>query len=82
MIQALSQHLLSVLDAVLHGSPTGAIGVIFSSLCHVAPRVLLRYDVCVVGACVCVVDWLTGSVGEQLMIWTLCSHCPVFYCLI
>ena len=53
MIQALSQHLLSVLDAVLHGSPTGAIGVIFSSLCHVAPRVLLRLGgVC---ACVCVI---------------------------
>ena len=52
MIQALSQHLLSVLDAVLHGSPTGAIGVIFSSLCHVAPRVLIRC-VCV-SVCMCV----------------------------
>ena len=41
MVHALSQHLVSVLDAVLYGTTGNAIGVVFSPLCHIAPRVLL-----------------------------------------
>ena len=78
MIQALSQHLLSVLDAVLHGSPTGSIGVIFSSLCHVAPRVLLRY----VGVCVCVCVCLRGCVCVCVCVYVcmcVCAHVCVWW---
>ena len=41
-MQALSQHLMSVLDAVLYGTTDKAMAVIFPPLCYMAPRVLLR----------------------------------------
>ena len=42
LVQALSQHLMSVLDAVLYGTTDKAIAVVFPPLCYMAPRVLLR----------------------------------------
>ena len=58
MVQSLSQHLMSVLDAVLYGTPSGALAVVFSALNTIAPRVLLRYvRTCVLGVvcCMCVI---------------------------
>ena len=42
MVQALAQHLMSVLDAVLYGTTGNAIAVVFPPLCYMAPRVLLK----------------------------------------